>query len=229
MSASRHTWRPSGAALASATLAASALLSLWCVAGALTARARETETRDFSADEQARLRAGQLVVRSEQVTKGTAHLIGGLSWQVVDASVEEVWRAMANVAAYPKFLPAVSEARVVETMSPAGASSTRQRLFVRHETPFLDTSYYVLTRTDPATHTFAFRLDRTRPAAMTDAWGELRVSPYESGKSVVSLAIMADLGPGLVARLVRSQVHEWMLRIPEQLQHYVAREKRRRS
>jgi hypothetical protein len=216
MSVSRPTRTLQGAVV---TLLAAVLLSV-------VAHAREAESRELSADEQAQLHAGKLVVRSEQATRGSAHLIGGLSWQVVDASVDEVWRALSNVGAYPKFLPAVSEARVVETF---GGSGSHQRLFVRHETPFLDTSYYVLTRTEVGTHTFSFRLDRSRAAAMNDAWGELRVSPYEPGKSVVSLAIMADLGSGLVARLVRSQVHEWMLRIPEQLKHYVEREKRKHS
>jgi hypothetical protein len=66
-----------------------------------------------------------------------------------------------------------------------------------------------------------FRLDRSRPSSIRDAFGELRVTPYPQGRSVVSLAILADVGEGLVAGLVRSNVHEWMLRVPAQLKKYV--------
>jgi hypothetical protein len=37
----------------------------------------------------------------------------------------------------------------------------------------------------------------------------------------VSLAILADVGEGLIAGLVRKNVHEWMLRVPEQLKKFV--------
>jgi hypothetical protein len=185
--------------------------------------ARDSDERDFSPEERSDLEAGKLVVRREQLTRGDAHLIGGFSWQVIDAGPAEVWKAVTNLDAYPHFLPAVAEAKALERVG------YDQRLYIRHRTPLVETSYCVLAHHDDASRTFRFRLDRTRAAAIDDAWGELRVTPYSGGRSVVSLAIMADLGSGMIARLMRGQVHEWMLRIPQQLQRYVLREKRKHS
>jgi carbon monoxide dehydrogenase subunit G len=188
-----------------------------------TAAAREAAAREFTPAEAARLRAGGLVVRREQVTRQGAHLIGGFSWQRVDADVDAVWKTMTDTRAYPQFLPAVTSVTRKEKVG------SERRLHIQHKTLLVETGYCVLVRSDPAQHAFTFRLDRTRDAAINDAWGELRVTAYEGGSSVVSLAIMADLGSGLIARLVRSQVHQWMLRIPEQLARHLAREKRKRS
>lgn len=186
------------------------------------AAARGAEARDFSAEEQARLAAGKLVVRKQQLARGESRYVGGFAWQVVNASADEIWKVVSDVHAYKHFLPAVSEAKALERVG------YDRRIRVEHDTPLMKTSYFVLTRTDVSSRTFVFRLDHTRPSAITDAWGELRVTPYLGGKSVVSLAIMADLGSGLIARLMRGQVHEWMLRIPEQLKRYMERRLRRK-
>lgn len=189
---------------------------------AAPAAARENDTREFSAQEQARLEAGKLVVRKQQVARGEARYVGGFAWQVIDADAAVVWKALSDVNAYKHFLPAVSSARSMDLVG------YDRRVRIEHDTPLMKTSYFVLTRMDSPTKTFAFRLDHTRPSAITDAWGELRVTPYLGGKCVVSLAIMADLGSGLVARLMRGQVHDWMLRIPEQLKRYVERKLRQK-
>ena len=51
-------------------------------------------------------------------------------------------------------------------------------------------------------------------------WAAVRIS-YPGGRSVASLAILADVGEGLIAGLVRKNVHEWMLRVPAQLKKFV--------
>ena len=189
--------------------------------------ARASESREFSSQETALLRAGKLVVRPEQRTLGGAHVMGGLSWQVVRATPATVWRAMTDVHAYARFLPAVEEARLIEAIGPTRA------VFVRHRLGFISGSYVVRLAHDSAHGRIRFRLDHDYPSSLRDAWGEISVSPYTSNipgrraelapgqQSVVSLAIMADVGEGLIVGLVRSNVHEWMLRVPEQLKRYV--------
>lgn len=180
-----------------------------------SASALSSDSRAFSAEEEQSLRAGHLVVRPSEVVRGGARLMGGLAWQVVRASPERVWRAMTNVRAYPHFLPAVEEARLID------ASGGEQRLFIRHRMGFVSASYFVLATNDTASYRVKFKLDRSRPSSIRDAFGELRVSPFPGGRSVVSLAILADVGEGLIAGLVRKNVHEWMLRVPEQLKKFV--------
>jgi hypothetical protein len=180
-----------------------------------SASALTSDSRTFSAEEEQSLRAGQLVVRPTEVIRGGARLMGGLAWQVVRASPVRVWRAMTDVRAYPRFLPAVEEVRFIE------ASGGDQRLFIRHRLGFVGASYFVLATNDATSYRVKFKLDRSRPSSIRDAFGEMRVSPYSDGRSVVSLAILADVGEGLIAGLVRKNVHEWMLRVPQQLKKFV--------
>jgi hypothetical protein len=207
--------RPNSALRAAAAVTLVGLLlglALWphSRAEALTSGARA-----FSTEEERALRAGELVVRPTEVVRGDARLMGGLSWQLVSAPAERVWRAINDVRTYPRFLPAVEEARLIEQ------NGIEQRLFIRHRVGFVNASYFVLATPDVAAGRMRFRLDRSRPSSIRDAFGELRVTPYPDGRSVVSLAILADVGEGLVAGLVRSNVHQWMLRVPTQLKKYV--------
>jgi hypothetical protein len=81
--------------------------------------------------------------------------------------------------------------------------------------------YFVRTTPDPSRHSLRLQLDRSRPSSIRDARAELRVHPYGAHRSVVSLIVMADLGDSLVIRLIRSNVHTWMLRVPELLKRHV--------
>jgi Polyketide cyclase / dehydrase and lipid transport len=179
------------------------------------AEALTSGARAFSTQEERALRAGELVTRPSEVVRGESRLMGGLSWQLVSASPERVLRAINDVRTYPRFLPAVEEARLIDQ------HGNEQRLFIRHRLGFVNVGYFVLATPDVADSRMRFRLDRSRPSSIRDAFGELRVTPYPDGRSVVSLAILADVGEGLVAGLVRSNVHEWMLRVPAQLKKYV--------
>lgn len=194
---------------------AALLVAIACLYPQNGASALTSDSRAFTAEEEQLLRSGELVVRPTDFVRNGARLMGGLAWQVVRASPERVWRAMTNVRAYPRFLPAVQEARFVDL------SGGDQRLFIRHKMGFVAASYFVLANQDAASNRVKFKLDRSRPSDLRDAFGELRVSPYPGGRSVVSLAILADVGEGLIAGLVRKNVHEWMLRVPAQLKKFV--------
>ncbi len=197
--------------LAIALLCAGAGLGL----RAATAAARSDSQRALSAQELAELRSGRLVTRPEQRLLGNGRLIGGLAWQRVSAAPERVWRALDDVANYPHFLPAVREAKLVQQVG------SESRVFIHHHIGVVDASYFVMTAKDLPQNRFRFHLDRQRPSSLRDAWGELYVTPSEDGGSVLSFAIMVDLGSGVLEALVRPSVHEWMLRIPSELKRYV--------
>lgn len=199
----------------SGSVSAAVLLALAWLGPQGSAAALTSDSRVFTAEEEQSLRAGQLVVRPTEVLRGDARLMGGLAWQVVSATPQRVWRVMTDVRAYPRFLPAVEEARFIEN------SGLSRRLFIRHRMGFVGVSYFVLATNDAASGRVRFKLDRSRPSGLRDAFGELRVSPYPDGRSVVSLAVLADVGEGLIAGLVRKNVHEWMLRVPAQLKKFV--------
>jgi carbon monoxide dehydrogenase subunit G len=207
----------SGAGLTALTALLVVVVVVVCWQADGTARALQSGARDFSSQEQDQLRSGKLVVRPAEVVRSDRKLLGGLSWQVINATPAHVWKVMNDVRAYPRFLPAVDEARFVEQLG------SEQRLFVRHRMGFVSASYFVLLTADAANGRMRFRLDRDRPSSIRDAFGELTVSAFPDGQSVVSLAILADVGEGLLAGVVRSHIQEWMLRVPEQLKRHVDR------
>lgn len=173
-----------------------------------------SDARELSSEEEADLRAGKLVVRPIEKQSRGRQLIGGMAWQLIDADVETVYAALGDPHAQVKYLPAAEEVREIEPGPP-------QVLFVQHRLGLIRAGYFVRTRYDPAQHSVRILLDHTRPASIRDAWAELRVHPYGKERCVVSLIVMADLGDSLVIRLIRSNVHTWMLRVPLLLKRYV--------
>lgn len=186
-----------------------------CVFLAALLPVEASETRDFSSQEEAELRAGKLVVRPQTLNRRGVQMLGGMSWQMIDAPPSAVWRALTDPHQYVKFLPAAEDVRLMAADGPVDT------LFVQHRLGFLTGSYWINLVRDPAHGRVRFRLDHDHPSSIRDAWGELRVSAYGRDASVVSLVIMADLGEGLFVGLVRSNVHTWMLRVPELLKRHV--------
>jgi len=181
-----------------------------------------SDARELTSQERAELRAGKLVVRPETRTLRGTQLLGGMAWQLVHASADQVYSALTDVSAYTKYLPAAEEVRLLSSTSP-------QTLLVRHRLGFIGASYCVRTLRDPSHRSLRFRMDRTYPSAIRDAWGELRVSPYGADQSVVSLAILADLGEGLVVGIIRDDVHTWMLRVPALIKRHVEAQARAKT
>ena len=218
MRRTRTFWSHPAYAILLGGVAAAALLAL-----RPTAHALETGQRGFSPEEQQRLAAGKLVVRRQTEIRGDAHFIGGMSWQVVDVDAETVWRTASEITQYPKFLPAVVEARRLNMVEGA------ERVFIRHEYSVIDASYCVLVSKDPQQRALKFRLDHTQPSAIDEAFGEMRITALGPSKSVISFSIFVDVGDGIIARLLRSQVHEWTLRVPDQLRKYLAKQQKKRD
>ncbi|MET0388719.1 MAG: SRPBCC family protein [Polyangiales bacterium] len=176
--------------------------------------ASATDTRELSSQEEAELRAGKLVVRPELRMLRGVRWMGGMAWQLIEASPERVYNALLDVPAYAKYLPAAEEVRLVSAQPP-------ETVFVKHRLGFVRANYHARTLRDPARRTVRFRMDHDHPSSIRDAWGELHVSPYGRDRSIVSLVIMADLGDGFVVGMIREQVHTWMLRVPALIKRHV--------
>lgn len=184
-----------------------------CLALALPAFA--SETREFSVQEEAELRAGKLVVRPQVRNVRGSQYLGGMAWQLVDAPPSSVWSALDDPHAYQKFLPAAEEVRLMAT------NGAIESLYVQHKLGFVSGSYWIRVLHNAPQKLVRVRLDKSHPGSIRDAWAEIRVSPYGNGKTIVSMVIMADLGEGLFVGLIRSNIHTWMLRVPELLKKYV--------
>src|SRR5689334_14191917 len=71
--------------------------------------------RELSTKERASLEAGALVSRPQAERRGSLDLIGGTSYQVINAPLRVVWSALLDTQYYPRMMPQVLEARLVES------------------------------------------------------------------------------------------------------------------
>lgn len=166
--------------------------------------------------ELARIDRGELVQRQISEQRGGLRLIGGSSWQLIDAAPEVVWTALLDTAHYPRFLPQLAEARVVQEQG-----STRT-VYMRHN-GMLSPSYFLSLHIDEPHHAIAFRLDPKRPHDIRAAWGVYNVRPYgeDGDRTLLAFGVRADIGDGLMTALVRGSAHEWMMKVPWMVKRFV--------
>jgi hypothetical protein len=179
------------------------------------ARAGTDTQPQLSAAELQRLGEGELVERRLFREQGELRLMGGTSWQVIDAVPEVVWQALLDTPYYDRMLPQVAEARVI---TDAGRNRT---LFVRHGRGLLQTSYYLDVQLDHQRRDMSFRVDTSRPHGIRAAWGFYAVRSYAEGKTLLVYGVMADIGDGLGTMLLRGSVHEWMMKVPWMVKRFV--------
>lgn len=171
----------------------------------------------FSAEEQRLLADGRLVRRRATRRRGQLRLIGGSSFQVVDRSVEDTWRVLCDEGSYASWLPSTDDARTV--WHRPGERVMR----FRHSVGLVSAQYHLRLTYDHDQHDLAFRLDSQRPNDLRAAWGFLRVQPFEddTGRSLVSYGVMADVGGGVIGGMFRDQIHDSLLRVPASIRRYV--------
>ena len=171
-----------------------------------TPRAHAQE-RGFSATEQRRLLAGELVRRDASRTEDGRRLFGGTSFIRVAASPERVWRTVRDLAIYPRLIPSLSHVDVVAREN--GAVVLR----FNHRYALSTSAYHVRMRFDDATRRVSFDVDRSRPGDVPGGRGFLELREYQ-GDTIVMWGMLADVGRGLVARVFGPFLNEWLLKPP---------------
>ncbi|HJK95638.1 MAG TPA: SRPBCC family protein, partial [Polyangiaceae bacterium LLY-WYZ-14_1] len=191
--------------------------------GPQRAQAQRAAARPFTSAERRRLARGELVMRSDEKERDGRLLIGGASWQRIRLPPAALWKATNDVPRYHRLLPEVRQARVVRRRG-----SHRKLVFLQHSQGPITAEYHLWFTQDDEDRIARFRVDRNHPGTIRAGWGFLAVYPYRNGHSVLSFGIEADIGRGLLQSLVRDQVHEWMLRVPQTVKWYAEGSGRRR-
>jgi carbon monoxide dehydrogenase subunit G len=176
---------------------------------------RSDADRPFSTDELAALRSGQLVKREAREERGTLQLMGGSSWQLIDAPPDAVFRALADTTKYTRMLPAVTASKLLTEEE--GARVIR----LEHKRGPIGLSYDVRAQFYPDRRDVTFRLQDAPGGAPRAAWGFFSVRPYGQRYTLLAYGVMADPGDGIVVGILRSVVHEWMLQVPRQVKKFV--------
>jgi hypothetical protein len=193
-----------------------ALSVLFLPAGVTRVRAG-LDSSNFTAEEWKRLDAGKLVSRPTTRVQGELRLMGGSSWQVIDAAPESVWRALLDTPRYHRMMPQVLEARLVR------ARENQRTVFLRQGAEgLLEAKYYLRVNVHEERRDITFAVDDKMPHdGLRAAWGFYTVRPYREGKTLLAYGVMADIGGGMVAGLMRRNVHDWMLRTPWMVKRFV--------
>lgn len=203
------------------TLAVLRAVLLTCLAclglvAATAAHAGTDASRELSNAERASLEAGGLVRRPMTQHRGSLQLMGGTSYQVIDAPLKVVWNALLDTDHYARMLPQVLQARVVRQ------TATQRTVFVRQGTGLIETQYYLTINLFEDRGDITFAMDSQRPHDLRAAWGFYTVRPYADGKkTLLAYGVMADIGAGIFGALVRDDVHDWMLKVPYTVKRFI--------
>jgi len=171
--------------------------------------------RGFTAQEEQLLRAGKLVARAKSEARGNLRLIGGTSWQLIDAPPESVFRALLDTSRYYRMMPAVTGSTLL------AEQPGYRKVRLEHKKGPLMVSYNLGTHVYPERKDITFLLEEAPSGLPRAAWGFFSVRPFGAKQTLLAYGVMADPGDGLVLSLVRSAVQEWMLAVPRQVKWYV--------
>ncbi len=168
----------------------------------------------------ARLETGHTVTRKTTIERGSERYVGGVTYAVVETSVEDLASILDDVGAYEALLPRTKRARLV------GEDAGRRFIELWQGNALVTTSYTLRIEPDRPRRELRFWLDPSRPHQMRDAWGFFRYVPWGSrgdgpARVLLTYGILVDFGPGLVRDLFEERLRGLMLSVPELVQRYV--------
>jgi ribosome-associated toxin RatA of RatAB toxin-antitoxin module len=126
----------------------------------------------------------------------------------VRAPRDRVFEEVLDVRAYPRLIPGVVEARLVED------TPERRVVYLRHQLAIVSAAYHAVVRVDRPAHTVRFDLDRTRPADVRAGRGFVSVTPYRGTESIVTWGVMADPGSAILRGVFGGVIQDWILKVP---------------
>lgn len=173
----------------------------------------------FTPTERSALSRGRIVIRRRSERHDGANYFGGTSFQAIDRSPDQVWRAVRDSDHFRDMLPRVESIHVVAR----GERHTIARF--EHAYGLISAAYHLRLTYDDSRRDLTFRVDETRPNDVRAATGflEVRAWPGRRDRSLVTWGIMAALDDGIVEGMLRPRLHEWMLRVPQTMRSFLHR------
>ncbi len=183
--------------------------------------ARSTARVELTAAEWRVIESGAPVHHERQLTRGDQRYLGTVSYQLVRASPATVLAAFADLGALPELLPQTQRASLVDS----GPGWRRVELVQGND--WVRATYTVWLEPDP--DGFRFRLDRTRPRDIDDAWGYFRVEHFDRERSLVTVGAAVDVGSGIVRFLFSDAIENAILTTPNLIRQYAERREAERA
>ena len=169
----------------------------------------------FSTEELATLAAGDLLIERSTYDRGSEHYVGGVSYLVVDLPAARLSAVARDVSAIPALLPHVSDVQLLEVT--AGGVG---RIRITHTLGPTSGSYTLRIAFFEAGTFGRFSIEPSEGSAVLDGWGYVRLTPIGAGeRTLVTYAVLFDLGPGVLRSLFESRIQDAALSYPRRLAH----------
>jgi hypothetical protein len=148
-----------------------------------------------------------------RVNSEGGYLVGGISYQRVRTPPALLLRTLQQPDNLPELLPFTLSATKL-----AGTNSDAQIEIEQGRAPIVG-SYTV--RAVRRGEQIKFWLDKRRPAPFDDLWGYFRVSPYAQQDSLLTVAVLLDLGPTMMRLFFEEKIQRIALATPRKIRDYV--------
>jgi hypothetical protein len=169
----------------------------------------------LTSEEMRRIDEGWTVARPFEFNVKEHSYVGGVAFQIVEASTDEVLSALLDVNQLPHALPLTHRATLV---SRSDADDLTVEVVQGNA---LAKARYSVRLTRVGEHAIRFSMDPNRPHDIRDARGYFTATPFTARHTLVTVAVGIDLGQGFGRSMFRRQVQKVALSAPAHLRRYV--------
>jgi hypothetical protein len=166
---------------------------------------------ELTAPETDRLLHGDTVTRPQTLARGEQRYIGGVTYTLVDAGLDELASVLDDVRSWRRFLPKTRNAQRV------GNAGDDALVEITHGSALVKVAYTV--RVHREGNVVRFWIDSSRPHDIEDAWGFFRVEPMPNGQSLVTYGVLIDMGGGFLRDMFEDRVQHLALEVPDNLRN----------
>jgi len=167
----------------------------------------------LTAWEAGRLLRGDTVARAQAIQRGDRRYVGGVTYTILDAGVDDLASLLDDFRSWRRFLPKTRDAQRV------GALGEDPLVEITHGSPLVKVAYTL--RVHRSGNLVRFWMDPSRPHDIEDAWGFFRAEPLPNGRTLMTYGILIDMGSGLLRDMFEGRVRELALEVPDHVRDVV--------
>jgi hypothetical protein len=160
-----------------------------------------------------RLLRGDTVAREQQLQRGDRRYIGGVTYSILDARLDDLASLLDDVRSWRRFLPKTRDAQY------AGSAGRDALVEITHGSALVKVAYTLRVHRDG--NVVRFWMDPSRPHDIEDAWGFFRAEPMPDGRTLMTYGILIDMGDGLLRDMFEDRVRELALEVPDHVRSVV--------
>jgi hypothetical protein len=173
---------------------------------------------DLTEKEIKTLSAGGLVMRPLPGS-GKNSMIAGVSFALINAPREVVWRAFRDLSAWPVIFYNTHEARQL------GAADRKSTVQVKVGNRYISFDFFLTLLSDKEKWSFSYAIDKTKPHEIEDTRGKLQLVEQPGGRTLVIFSTYVKVPFGLLIKIMGDEVLEWiehrLLSVPTRLKEWV--------